>query len=77
MIDKTNVLRTARNIISSKGFTDYRDFLVFRPVNEPGGQWLRLIKKYLLDAGFTCHEIRYKDQWWGKCNYRENRTHFH
>jgi hypothetical protein len=77
MIDKQEVLQIAQNNVSAKGYVDYRDFLGLRPVNEPGGQWLHQVKKFLLDSGFKCHEIRYRDRWWGKCSYRDNRTHFH
>jgi hypothetical protein len=77
MVNKERILQIAQKAKSSKGFFDYRDFIELRPIDEPGGHWLRPIKKLLLDAGFQCHEIRFRAKWWGKCGYRENRTHFH
>jgi hypothetical protein len=76
-VNKDRVLEIAHKARSLKGFCDYRDFMELRPIDEPGGHYLRKIKAVLLDAGFKCHEMRCRARWWGKCGYRESRTHFH
>ncbi len=77
MIDRSRVLQIAQRNAASQGYVDYKDFIALRPQDEPGGHWLRPVKKILLDEGYTCHEARFKSKWWGICSYTQGRTHFH
>ena len=71
------VLQTAYDATSIKGFVEYSDFSELKPAGKSAAKWWREIKKALLDAGFVYHEKSKADRWSGKCNFTAKRTHFH
>ena len=71
------VLQTAFDKVSIKGFVDYDDFTELGPPNDPYGQWSLIVKKTLIGAGFVCHEAGHIDEWLSECNYTKRKTHFH
>lgn len=70
------VLQIAAMRLRTDGYLVYNNFLEFRPLDEAGSQWLRPIKKVLLESGYRVHEARYRADW-GRCGYPGGRTHFH